>query len=60
MLKLFDKTFFKLAFLFLLIILAGFIVLFVIGSYDLNNSKDPIQPKNDFAKTPVTTRSLAR
>jgi hypothetical protein len=55
MLKLFDKTFFRLAFLFLVIVFAGFLIILAIGYYDLNNKRELPQPDSNIAKTAPTT-----
>lgn len=51
MFKLFDKTFFKQAFLFLAIVLIGFLVLLALGFYELNRNNEAPIPLENIAKT---------
>ena len=51
MLKLFDKAFFRQAFIFFSIILVGFMILLVVGYYDLKDKQNPGIEENNLAKT---------
>lgn len=57
MIKLLDKTFFKMAFLFLIIVLASFALLIVAGYFGFKDKQVQDFDNNNLAKTASATTS---